>query len=244
MINVECTIPMSDLSNLKLFATHPHPCSYLDEQEATTLFIDPQAHIDKKLYSQLSHMGFRRSGSHLYRPQCNSCTACISCRIPVDLFSQNRSQRRSVKHNSDLTISCKTNIDIDEHYNVYAKYIELRHSDGDMYPPSREQYTAFLTSEWGVTEFIEFRLNEQLIAVAVCDTLDDGLSAVYTFYDPAFEPRSLGKFAILVQIEQAQARGLPYLYLGYWIRNCSKMSYKTQYRPLDLLIDRRWMRVN
>lgn len=235
---------MTDLSNLKLFATHPHPCSYLAEEEATTVFIDPQAPIDKDLYSKLSLMGFRRSGAHLYRPQCKSCNACVSCRIPVDLFTFNRSQRRCLKANADVTVLVRTDIDTDEHYRVYAKYIELRHNDGDMYPPSREQYHAFLTREWDLTEFIEFRIDDKLIGVAVCDSLHDGLSAVYTFYDPEYESRSLGKFAILTQIELARSRTLPYLYLGYWIRNCDKMRYKTQYRPLDLLIDQRWLRLN
>lgn len=235
---------MTDLSNLKLFATHPHPCSYLAGEEATTVFIDPQAPINKDVYSRLSLMGFRRSGAHLYRPQCKSCNACISCRIPVDLFRINRSQRRCLKANQDLSISVKTEVDTQEHYNIYAKYIELRHNDGDMYPPSPEQYHAFLTREWDLTEFIEFRLADQLVAVAVCDTLHDGLSAVYTFYDPDVELRALGKLAILTQIELARERGLPYLYLGYWIRNCEKMRYKIQYRPLDLLLNQRWMRLN
>ena len=235
---------MTDLSTLRLFATHPHPCSYLEGEEATTVFVDPEARVNRELYSQLSLLGFRRSGSHLYRPQCAQCQACVSCRIPVDLFKPNRSQKRCVRTNSDLDIRVVTSIDTDEHFALYSHYLELRHQNGDMYPPSREQYSAFLTSEWGCTQFLEFRLQEKLIGLAVCDKLDDGLSAVYTFYDATLEERSLGKYAVLAQVELAKHLGLAYVYLGYWIKRCDKMSYKTDYRPLELLINRRWMRLN
>lgn len=235
---------MTDLSTLKLFTTQPHPCSYLEDQEATTLFVDPDANVDKALYSQLSQLGFRRSGSHLYRPQCAFCQACISCRIPLSAFRPSRSQRRCWQRNLDLTISVVDNIHTEEHYLLYADYILNRHKDGDMYPPSQAQYEAFLTSEWGVTHYLEYRHNGQLIGVAVCDKLEDGLSAVYTFYNPNEGKRSLGVFSILAQIEMARTQGLKNLYLGYWIKQCDKMRYKTQYRPLELLINRRWMRLN
>lgn len=235
---------MTDLSTLKLFATQPHPCSYLDGQEATTVFVDPDAAIDPTLYTQLSQLGFRRSGSHLYRPQCLRCQACISCRIAVRDFKPNRSQRRCWVKNQDLILRTVTDIKTPEHYDLYARYIESRHQDGDMYPPSQEQYNAFLTREWGVTQLIELRLGERLIGVSVCDQLGDGLSAVYTFYDPDEEHRGIGKFAILAQLEKARSLGLNYLYLGYWIKECEKMNYKIQYRPLELLVNRRWMRLN
>lgn len=234
---------MTDLSTLKLFATQPHPCSYLDDQEATTLFVDPDANIDITLYSQLSQLGFRRSGSHLYRPQCGSCQACISCRIPVNLFTPNRSQRRCWQRNNDVTIKLVDQINTREHYDLYASYISQRHADGDMYPPSITQYEAFLTREWGVTRYLELRTVDELLGVAVCDQLEDGLSAVYTFYNPDQERRSLGVYAILAQIEIARSRNLDYLYLGYWIKQSQKMRYKTQYRPLELLLNRRWMRL-
>lgn len=235
---------MTDLSTLKLFATQPHPCSYLDNQEATTLFVDPEARVDRELYTQLSQLGFRRSGAHLYRPQCLRCQACISCRIPVSLFRPNRNQRRCWQKNQDLSLHLVTDIKTQEHYKLYSRYIEVRHQNGDMFPPSEEQYNAFLTSEWNLTHYIEFRHQQRLIGVAVCDHLNDGLSAVYTFYDPDEEHRSLGKFAILAQIEKARSLGLDYVYLGYWIKECEKMNYKIQYRPAELLINRRWMRLN
>jgi len=235
---------MTDLSTLKLFATQPHPCSYLEGEEATTVFVDPEAKIDRGLYSQLSLLGFRRSGAHLYRPQCSSCQACMSCRIPVAIFKPNRSQRRCWQKNQDITIGVAERIDTLEHYSLYSRYIESRHQDGDMFPPSEEQYKAFLTSEWGSTQYLEFRLYGELVGVSVCDQLDDGLSAVYTFYAPEHHERSLGKFAILAQIHKAHTLGLGYVYLGYWIKQCEKMNYKIQYRPLELLINRRWMRLN
>lgn len=234
---------MTDLSNLKLFATQPHPCSYLDGEEATTLFIDPNAPVDKELYSQLSQIGFRRSGAHLYRPHCAQCNACVSCRIPVEHFRPNRNQRRCWRRNRDLTLEMVDHADSDEHYQLYAHYINTRHRDGDMYPPSRAQYDAFLNRAWGVTQYLEVRDQGRLVAVAVCDRLKDGLSAVYTFFDGTEERRSLGVFGILAQIEEAKALGLPHVYLGYWIRQCRKMDYKTQYRPLEMLVNRRWVRV-
>jgi arginine-tRNA-protein transferase len=234
---------MSDLSSLKLFATAPHPCSYLEGEEATTVFIDPQAEVDAELYSELSQLGFRRSGKHLYRPHCANCQACVSCRIPVNQFRPSRSQRRCAKRNQDLSIAMVATIDTEEHYELYQHYINTRHRDGDMYPPSREQYRAFLSPEWGATRFIEYRLEGQLVGVAVCDQLSHGLSAVYTFFTSAMASRSLGVFAILVQIEQAKRMGLTYVHLGYWIKECRKMAYKTQYRPLQMLVNRRWVQV-
>jgi len=235
---------MTNLATLKLFATQPHPCSYIGGQQATTVFVDPDAHVDVELYSQLSLLGFRRSGAHLYRPQCGSCQACMSCRVPTALFRPNRSQRRCWLKNQDIEMTSVANIDSQEHYQLYARYIEQRHQDGDMYPASKEQYKAFLTSEWGSTGYFEFRLQGTLIGVSVCDRLRDGLSAVYTFYAPELNERSLGKYAILAQIKKAQELGLAYVYLGYWIKQCDKMNYKTDYRPLELLINRQWLRLN
>lgn len=235
---------MTDLSTIRLFATHPHRCSYLEGEEATTVFVDPSQRMSGKLYRRLSELGFRRSGAHVYRPQCASCAACVPARIPVALFTPNRQQKRCWKRNQDLSVSTLPSIDTDEHYDLYDRYISERHQDGDMYPPTREQFRSFLTSEWGVTRYLELRLGSQLIGVAVCDELDNALSAVYTFYEPAMAQRSLGTFGILLQIRMAQEKELEFVYLGYWIKNCSKMNYKTQFRPLELLTNRRWLSVN
>lgn len=235
---------MTVLSSLRVFATHPHPCSYLDDREATTLFIDPNAEIDALLYSQLSALGFRRSGGYLYRPHCRDCQACIPARIPVEQFCPDRRQRRILRANADLTVTRVLDISSDEYYALYARYIESRHNDGDMYPPSREQYASFLTREWGVTTFQAFHMQGKLLAVAVVDMMENGLSAIYTFYDPAEARRSLGTYAVLWQIEECQRLGLPHVYLGYWIKECRKMSYKSSYRPLELFLDNCWVKAD
>ncbi|MGQ9424547.1 arginyltransferase [Gilvimarinus sp. F26214L] len=231
---------MTDLSSIRLLATHPHPCSYLPEEDATTVFVDPAQPMNGELYRQLSELGFRRSGGHVYRPQCAACQACIPARIPVSGFRPNRRQKRCWKRNQDLSIRDVGSIDSREHYELYARYITERHRDGDMYPPSRSQFRTFLTSEWGITRFLEMRLENRLIAVAVCDQIDNAFSAVYTYFDPDFHSRSLGSYAILLQIERARQEGLHYVYLGYWIKASPKMSYKSEYRPFEVLINHRW----
>jgi arginyl-tRNA--protein-N-Asp/Glu arginylyltransferase len=230
----------SSLRDLKVYTTYPHSCSYLEDQEATTLFVDPRQEIDQVMYSRLSVLGFRRSGNHIYRPHCTHCKACIPARIPVQEFQATRSQRRCLNRNKDLTVKRSEDIQDDDAYELYRRYIEARHSDGDMYPPERDQYLSFLNNAWECTRYYRFYKGEKLVAIAVVDELVDGLSAIYTFFDPDEDRRSLGQFAILWQIEQAQDNQFDYLYLGYWIKECQKMSYKSDYRPLELCINNRW----
>lgn len=231
---------MSSLKTLVFFATPPHECSYLDDREATTMFVDPRARVDKRLYSQLTALGFRRSGSHYYRPHCEHCNACIPVRLNALEFRPDRSQRRVWRRNEDLEFRLVPAQFSERHYELYARYIEARHADGDMYPPSREQFASFLVE--GATEsyFLEMLKDGQLIGLAVIDTLDDGLSAIYTVFEPDQESRSLGTLAVLWQVEEAARRGLPHVYLGYWIRECRKMSYKTRFRPIEALIEGHW----
>lgn len=235
---------MTNLQQLQFYATPEHPCSYLPGKQAKTLFVDPKAVIDSEDYSLLSDLGFRRSGSHLYRPHCTECHACISARVNVDKFSPSRSQRRISRLNSDLIISTNKARYIDEIYDLYERYIIARHADGDMHPPSREQFESFLVNSDQDTHFTEFHHQGQLIAVSVIDKLQLGISAIYTFFDPNLAQRSLGTFAILTQIQQARTEQLPYLYLGYWINNCRKMSYKLQFQPVELLIDNNWIELS
>ena len=133
----------STLGDIKIYTTYPHSCSYLEEEEAVTLFIDPQTEIDNNIYSHLSHLGFRRSGPYLYRPNCQSCQACIPTRIPAPRFQPSRSQKRCLSRNRDLDWIEVDSIDTDHHYALYSRYIEHRHADGDMYPPKRDQYQSF-----------------------------------------------------------------------------------------------------
>lgn len=129
----------------------------------------------------------------------------------------------------------------EEYFDLYQRYIEQRHADGDMFPPSREQFSTFLVRDLPFSRFYEFRVDQRLLAVAVTDLLPNGLSAVYTFYEPDEERRSLGRYAILWQIAEAARLQLQAVYLGYWIKNCKKMNYKTQYRPIELLTNQRWV---
>ncbi len=235
---------MSSITNLKVYTTHPHPCSYLEEQTATTLFVDPQADIDKHLYSRLAENGFRRSGEHLYTPHCLDCSSCIPVRVPVDEFVFNRSQKRIWARNSDLKVTEPKDITGDKYYRLYADYINQRHADGDMYPANKEQYESFLTAQWDLTRYYAFWKDGELKALSVVDLMDNGISAVYTFFDPEDKRRSLGNFCILWQIELAKTMNLPSLYLGYWIKNCAKMSYKSKFIPLELYVNRRWMQIS
>jgi len=234
---------ITDLESLQFYQTQAHPCSYLFDESAKTVFLNPQQKIDNAVYSQLSEFGFRRSGNHIYKPMCQKCHACIPLRVPVSVFEPTRQQKRTISRNKDLAIRAVKTIDTDEHYALYHRYIEERHADGDMYPPTQEQFTSFLAGDWSSVSYYEFRLDGRLLAVSVADILDNGVSAIYTYFDPHESKRSLGRFAILTLINIAKKKNLPAVYLGYWIKSSDKMRYKSEYRPLEILIDDRWLRV-
>jgi len=225
---------------IRLFRTAPHPCSYKKEETAATVFVDPELNISQHLNSRLTEIGYRRSGAHIYRPSCKHCNACISCRLVVEQFRRSKRFQRIWNRNADLRVEESSELSSDEAYLLYQEYIEKRHSDGDMYPATLEQFDTFIRSRTEGGKYFCFYLEEKLIAVAVSDVLDTGLSAVYTFFDPLLEKRSLGNFAILWQIEQVRAMGLEYLYLGYWIKDCAKMEYKSTFRPLEMLLKGEW----
>jgi len=232
---------MIDISQLAFYLTEQHACSYIESELSTTLFADPTSDLDKTSYSQLSNLGFRRSGNNVYRPHCAACQKCIPIRLASDQFVPNRSQKRCLTRNKDLQLSVTKAINDDEYYALYERYINLRHQDGDMYPASREQFDSFLTSEWGITRYLCARDQQgKLLSVAVMDELVNGMSAIYTFFEPEEEKRSLGVFSILSQIRLAQNRKLPFVFLGYWIAESKKMAYKTQYQPYQLYIDNQW----
>lgn len=234
---------MSSLRTLVFYATPEHPCSYLDNRLATTMFVDPKARVDDDLYTRLSQLGFRRSGHHYYKPRCTGCNACIAVRIPVKKFQPSRSQRRNLKRNADLTINITPPEFNPVHFDIYQNYINERHHDGDMFPPSLDQYESFLMEAREKTMFVEFMADGKVLGVAVTDIVNDGLSAIYTFFEPTVATRALGVYGILWQIEEAKRRDLPFLYLGYWIRGCNKMSYKINYRPLEILLRDNWMTI-
>jgi arginine-tRNA-protein transferase len=196
--------------------------------------------MDMQTYNDLIQHGFRRSGGYLYRPHCPSCHECVSVRVPLKKQKFSRNELRTIRRNSDLSVTFLKGKFRKAHFDLYKRYINSRHNDGSMANPSKSDYHRFLICDWTDTLFIEFRLNKQLIAVAVSDILSTGLSAVYTFFDPEYADRSPGHFAILTQIREAKSRDLEYLYLGYWIKDCDKMSYKRRYNPLEGFINDQW----
>ena len=145
-----------------------------------------------------------------------------------------------INANQDLRLDITDSVVDDEAYELYERYISGKHADGDMYPPDRDQYESFLNNSLGATRYFRLYDHNKLVCVAVSDEMLDGLAAIYTFYDPDLEKRSLGTFAVLLQISHAKRRGLPYVYLGYWIENCQKMNYKTRFKPLEMLVGGRW----
>lgn len=229
-------------ADLAFYASTPHPCGYLPGQTSVTVFADPDADMNTAAYSALAEIGFRRSGSHVYTPHCPHCQACIPARLPVNHFRPNRNQRRTWNRADDFSISITKPAFRDEAFTLYQKYISSRHAGGGMDDANPEKYLQFLSCDWSQTEFVEFRHHGRLIAVAVQDVLTRGLSSVYTFFDPDFSAISLGRYALMWQIFEAQRRNLPYLFLGYWINNCQKMIYKQEYRPLELFLNGRWQR--
>jgi len=231
---------MTSAQKLVFYATPPHDCNYLQDRKAVTLFADPKFPKSMQLYSTLADCGFRRSGSHLYIPHCNGCNACISVRIPVNSFMPSRTQKRTWKKNSDVVTQALPARFNEEHFALYKKYLAYRHPNGGMDNSTEDAYMDFLTANWTDTVFYEMRNSDKLLAVAVTDVMNDALSAVYTFYDPDESARSPGKFSILSQIDQARNMGLTWLYLGYWIQACSKMDYKSEYRPQQIFQNNAW----
>lgn len=199
--------------------------------------------MDTNTYSALAEIGFRRSGGHVYAPHCPHCQACVPVRLPVALFQPNRKQRRTRNTRLSLSTTVTEPLFREEQFALYQRYLAARHAGGGMDDPDPEKYLEFLSSDWSQTEFVEFRCDNQLIAVAVQDVLSRGLSSVYTFFEPGFTDLSLGHYALLWQIEEAQRRNLAWLFLGYWIEDCQKMSYKQEYRPIELFQKGRWQRL-
>jgi len=227
---------------LQLYITAESPCGYFADRMSSNLVPDPQLALNMPVYNQLIQHGFRRSGAHCYRPHCKGCQDCIACRIPVKEFIASRSQQRCLKKNRDLDLSVVGAGFSDEYFELYRRYLDYRHLDGSMANPAKDDFKQFLYCDWSDTQFLELRLRDKLLAVAVTDMLSDGVSAVYSFFDPELEKRSLGSFCIMTQINFVKQLGLDYVYLGYWIEKHNKMHYKSNFRPLQLYLDEQWLR--
>ena len=225
---------------IQFYLTAHYDCSYLEGRRARSQVATPTHLIDPLAYSALIRAGFRRSGQFTYRPNCEQCRDCVPVRVRVADFVPNRSQRRCLRRNQGLGARFLPLDFREEHYALYRDYLATRHAGGGMDRDGPEQYTQFLLSSNVDSVMVEFRDDDALAMVAVVDQVEDGLSAVYTFFDPAREADSLGVYGILWQIELARRLELPYLYLGYWIADSRKMAYKKGYPPLEGLIEGEW----
>lgn len=228
------------LIKIHFYVTASYECSYLNNRLARSQVAAPSYLIDEDAYSELVKCGFRRSGDFAYRPRCDQCTACISLRVCVDDFLPNRSQHRAWKLHHELTARICDLSFVFEHYELYQRYQKSRHPGGGMDQDDLDQYRQFLLQSRVDTQLVEFRdANQVLKMVSVIDKLDDGYSSVYTFYEPE-KSASYGTYNILWQIEQVKKFRLPYLYLGYWIKESRKMVYKSHFRPFEIYHNRKW----
>lgn len=230
-------------TGLRVFHTGEHACGYWPQRTARDLVLDPRDERLPQLYPLALRSGFRRSGDIVYRPHCRGCHACVAVRIPVADFTPDRSQRRCLARNADVDARILSTQRSDEQLALYQRYLRARHRDGGMDDHGALEFDQFLVGSWSQGRFLELRQrgSHRLLAVAVTDLVgDEGLSAVYTFYDPDEGARGLGTLAILEQLAWARRDGRSHLYLGYWIGGHAKMDYKRNFQPLEGFDGREW----
>jgi leucyl-tRNA---protein transferase len=231
----------------QFFITAPSPCPYLPGRLERKVFTHLVGHEAKTLNTSLSNGGFRRSQNIAYRAACDSCHACVSVRIPVEEFNWSRSFTRIKRKNADLKSTVEKAAATSEHYTLFRDYIDTRHGEGGMADMSVLDFAAMIDETVVECRIVEYRLNASsvnkgnLCAAALIDVLDDGLSLIYSFYDPSHANRSLGTHMILDAITRAKNMRLPYVYLGYLINNSSKMAYKARFLPQQRLTNEGWL---
>jgi leucyl-tRNA---protein transferase len=233
------------LQKLQFYVTTPYQCGYLPNQLAQSLIASPQYLVNTQIYSGLIQQGFRRSGKFAYRPHCEHCRACTPVRLVLDRFNASRSQQRAYKQHQDLSVRILPLGYQENHYALYAQYQCIRHAEENTQTAptndDKEQYRQFLCHSNVESLMIEFSdAQDNVKIVSVVDVVQDGVSAVYTFYDATDRKSSYGTFAIVWLCEWTKTLNLPYLYLGYWIANSQKMAYKQLFKPLEKLVDGEW----
>jgi arginine-tRNA-protein transferase len=231
--------------NLRFFLTAPSPCPYLPGRKERKVFTALDGYEAGALHDALTNAGFRRSQNIAYRPSCDACDACISARVPVEQFEFNRRWRKIMLRNADLTRSLKPAQATEEQFRLLRRYLASRHADGGMAEMTFTDFAAMVEESAVHTHIVEYRYSSgprrgELASAALVDALGDGLSMVYSFFNPDDSRRSPGNYVILDHIQQARASGFSYLYLGYWIPGSDKMHYKAEFRPLELLLGGEW----
>jgi leucyl-tRNA---protein transferase len=225
------------------YRTSALPCPYLPGRIERKLITELAGEEATDLYNALSRAGFRRSHHLAYRPACAACSACIPVRIPVAEFAVTRSLRRVRRVNTDLALGVREPRATLEHFRLFARYQRSRHAESDMASMTFGDFRAMIEESPVASRLIELRRDGALLGACLVDVLDDGISAVYSFFDPDERRRSLGTLLVLALVDEAQRRALAYGYLGYWIADSTKMAYKARFRPLDGLGPEGWRRL-